>query len=157
MKNIIVGVVVGAISGVVIAPLISNHSMHHNTNERHGAHDHMEGHTHEVIEVAADAPAPTVTIEALEDSMSGYNLHITTNYFTFTPETVNQAVVQNTGHAHLYINDVKITRLYSSWFHIDEVLLAEGKNTVKVTLNANNHSEWQLAGETIASTITITK
>ncbi len=112
---------------------------------------------HAMTEVDATKPIPTVAVEAIRDSKDGYNLHVTTTNFSFTPEDVGGAPQANTGHVHLYVNGVKVARLYGEWFNLGNAQLKGGENVIEVTLNANDHSEWTVSGEHIAAKITITK
>ena len=98
-----------------------------------------DGHTHKSIE--ARNPYPSVDIKIMKDTSSGYNLQLITKNFKFTPEKINAANIMNEGHAHLYINGKKI-RLYSEWFHIDDDLLTQPINQIRITLNSNDHSEY---------------
>ena len=89
---------------------------------------------------AADTPAtvPTVSFTLTKDSANdGWNLHILTTNFAFTPENENGKPVPNEGHAHLYI-DGALSVVYGPWYHIDS--LSPGTHTVTVSLNANDHS-----------------
>ena len=114
----------------------------------------MSAHMHTTkYEVEAEK-APKVELVVSEDAKSGYNIKIITTDYKFTPENVNQENIPNEGHAHLYIDGVKIARLYSPYFHYDGNF--EGTKTFRVTLNANDHSEYALNGETIASEIQVT-
>lgn len=116
--------------------------------------EHMD---HAMLEVDTTKPIPSVTLEAIPDAKDGYNVHLTLTNFAFVPEKINQDPVANEGHAHLYVNGVKRARIYGTWFHIGANELKAGENTIKVTLNANDHSEWVLAGEHIAASVTVTK
>ena len=104
---------------------------------------------HLVVEVPHDRPYPSVTIELEADPVDGYNLHLVTRNFEFTPEAVNEELVPNQGHAHLFLNGVKVARLYSEWRHLPKALFEEGVNRLEVVLNANDHSTWGIAGEPI--------
>ncbi|MFW2590221.1 hypothetical protein [Sagittula sp. SSi028] len=115
------------------------------------------GHTNPLREVAADLPVPTITHLVFPDEMDGYNVQILTRNFTFTPSAINKDVVANEGHAHLYINGEKISRVYGNWMHIPSSFLVTGANAVSVTLNANDHSEWSKDGVSISSTVIVVK
>ncbi|MCB9808840.1 hypothetical protein H6776_00380 [Candidatus Nomurabacteria bacterium] len=124
--------------------------------ETSGSHMNMaQDHDHGAYDFQGDIDdAPSFTLEAERDSMSGINLHIVTHNFTFTPEVVNEDPVENTGHAHLYINGTKFGRVYSEWFYIPQYFLNdEGFNTLCVTLNANNHDEYMVAGKPLYTCI----
>jgi hypothetical protein len=98
-----------------------------------------DNHAHKSIE--AKNPYPSVDIKIIKDASSGYNLQLITKNFKFTPEKINAANIMNEGHAHIYINGKKI-RLYSEWYHIDDEQLTRPINQIRVTLNANDHSEY---------------
>lgn len=119
----------------------------------------MNGHAmdHPSIEVTTDTPIPTVAIEALPDTKDGYNVHITTENFTFTPERVNETPIPNEGHAHIFVNGIKISRVYGEWFYLPSSHFVSGENIIEVTLNANDHSDWLYNGEHISAQVTVTK
>ena len=99
----------------------------------------MSSHAHNSLYEVSSDQAPSVEIDVIEDAVSGYNVRIVTDKFTFTPESVNQANITGQGHAHLYVDDVKIGRVYSEWTHYNENF--EGTKEFKVTLNSNDHSD----------------
>lgn len=115
----------------------------------------MAEHSHPPREVAPDRPVPSVTHLMFPDVMDGYNVQILPVNFAFTPADINRAVQDNEGHAHIYVNGVKIGRVYAPWVHLPAKLLRPGLNEVTVTLNANDHSEWALDGVPISSTVKV--
>lgn len=113
---------------------------------------------HEHISVAPGRLDPKIELVATKDTMSGYNLNIKTSAFYFTPQSAGLAPVQNTGHAHLYINGTKVGRVYGPWMYLADTLFKAGTNTVTVSLNANNHADWVAKdGKEIEATIEIVK
>ncbi|MBC8047959.1 MAG: hypothetical protein H7Y00_14270 [Fimbriimonadaceae bacterium] len=90
---------------------------------------------------------PSVSIEVKEDPMGGYNIEIRTNNFTFTPEDANKIDVMGHGHAHLHVDGQKHARIYSNWYYLDD--LPPGTHEISVTLNSNNHEEYQYRGAPI--------
>lgn len=112
---------------------------------------------HAMIEVSTSDVVPTVAIEAFPDSKDGYNIHLITTNYTFTPETVGQTATPNGGHAHLYVNGTKLARLYGPWFNLSASDLKDGENEVMVTLNADDHSEWAVGGKHISAQTVVTK
>jgi len=114
--------------------------------------DHTADHTE--IEVNTDLPLPSVSLILEKDKMAGYNVIVNTDNFTFTPEKVNLEPVSNEGHAHLYVDDVKITRLYGQYYHLNN--LSRGEHEIKVTLNANDHADWMYQGEHIQAVQKVT-
>ena len=112
--------------------------------------DHDAGHA-EAIE---GPEGMSVSVEAVPDSVSGLNVRISTTNFTFAPEQVGGEHVQGNGHAHVYVDGVKVGRPYGENYHIGSV--EPGERTVRVTLNANTHSEYAIGGHVVADTITVT-
>lgn len=118
-------------------------------------HDPGAMHQHPPREVSPDLPLPGVTHLMFPDAVDGYNVQILTRNFTFTPAAINRAPEDNEGHAHIYVNGVKIARVYSTWYHLSGALLRPGDNDVSVTLNANDHSEWAVDGKPISSVVRV--
>ena len=111
-------------------------------------------HQHGTVFIAkSDEQSPTLEISAQPDPVSGWNLNIRTNNFRFAPENASGAHVTGEGHAHVYINEKKVARVYSPWFHLDQV--AAGMNKVTVTLNTNDHQQIALDGRPLSRSIMI--
>jgi hypothetical protein len=123
--------------------------MHQDDHESSGDAGHMHG-TYDVP--AAQAPAVSLAVE--EDAKSGWNVTLTTDGFTFTPEDVNGENVMGEGHAHLFVDGEKVARLYGPSFHYPEDF--DGTRTFRVTLNANDHSEYAADGEVIEAAVDVT-
>ena len=122
-----------------------NHSeMKHGNMDR----DEMQ---HDEVDVSTWPQKPSLTLTANKDVMAGWNLQIEPNNFEFAPQRVNQANAVGEGHAHLYINGEKITRLYSNWYYLNN--LQPGVHSVMVVLNANNHGTLILQGRKVSATI----
>ncbi|MEM7316088.1 MAG: hypothetical protein AAF497_23385, partial [Planctomycetota bacterium] len=111
-------------------------------------------HEHPAYELAADSSAiPTVTIDATPDSKGGWNVHLTTTNFTFAPERVGETNIDGEGHAHLYLDNRKIARVYGDWFHVPQQ--SPGAHTLRATLNTHDHSDYWVNGKPIAAEISI--
>jgi hypothetical protein len=113
----------------------------------------MQGMSPAMMQKFTDIPAgdavPTVDFTLTKDAVGGYDLHIITTNFSFTPELINTAPIIGQGHAHLYI-DGQLTILLAPWYHIDS--LAPGLHTIAVSLNANDHSAFAVNGQSIQVT-----
>ncbi len=117
------------------------------------------------ISVPAMPPAPEEVgqVEAPEgmgiaiglepDPLGGANLKVMPQGFTLAPAKVNAQNVSGEGHPHLYVNGVRLGRIYSPYLHLGK--LAPGMNEVRVTLNTNMHQEYAYGGETIEAVTTI--
>ena len=113
-----------------------------------GTHKHDHKH-HGQQETSGYEAIPTIKLDVIKDTASGWNLHLITENFTFTPENIDQKVDKPEGHAHVYVDDKKIARIYGSWYHLSG--LTPGPHTIRVSLNANDHSEFVLNGEPIVA------
>lgn len=109
------------------------------------------------VEVAADTEAPTIEIvSATRDMMGAYSILIETTNFTFTPDRVDDEPIQNEGHAHIYVNDVKVGREYAPWIYVPASYFeGEGPYTITATLNANTHGEWTVMDAPIQATMIV--
>lgn len=110
-------------------------------------------HHHEGMEVTG--AVPTVDISVFEDSTSGYNVQITTTNFRFAPEHVGQSHQSGEGHAHIYVDDIKVSRVYGEWYYLG-LNLEPGNHTISVDLNTNDHMALLHNGEPIADSEVIT-
>lgn len=115
----------------------------------HAGHDDA-GHDHSDL-LMWDGPPPDLSLAILDDP-AGVNLQVIAAGFEMTPAAVNTEPVQGQGHAHVYVNGVKVTRLYSDWVHLGTVVSGD---VIRVTLNANDHASWAGPEGPIAAEITV--
>ena len=113
---------------------------------------HHPGH-----KIEANKPYPSVNLEIYEDNMDGYNLFIKLENFILTPMDVGKKNKSNSGHMHLYVNDIKIGRVYSNWFHIPGRYFNLKENIIRITLNSNLHDSFAINGNPIESEIKVKK
>jgi len=123
---------------------------HAGHDEAEGGHDHAAHQHDKVIELASGPSAPTLDITLTEDQVGGWNLQILTTNFRFAPNHVNQHHRAGEGHAHLYVNGEKVSRIYGPWFHIGS--LPNGRTEVTVTLTSNDHRGLAVGGEVLSVT-----
>ncbi len=112
----------------------------------HGAHGSLR-------EITDGVAAPTIAIEITEDPVEGWNLRLLTTDFRMAPERVSTAHVDGEGHAHLYIDGVRVSRVYGQWHHIGA--LAAGDHEVRVELSSNDHSTLAVGGDKIDATTSL--
>ena len=135
----------------------SDSNEHKNKDTTQQTHDHSQ-HVHgdlEVLSFGENTKIPSVSFKVMPDSMSGWNIHIETQNFRFTPENINSDAAANEGHAHIYVDGFKMARIYSNWYHLKK--LTPGEHIVRISLNANDHSNWSHQGEAIHATQTVTQ
>lgn len=118
----------------------------------HLGHDHS-GHSHEPLEVSQNDQILTVTLTVLKDLMSGWNAKVVVEHFRFAPENASQDHVAGEGHEHLYVDGVKINRLYGDWYHWEKLIA--GSLTVMVSLSSNDHRDLTPNGQVIAHSVSI--
>jgi hypothetical protein len=111
---------------------------------------HHQDHHHQKMEIPAGQPVPSVDLIVHKDKKKGWNLEAKVTNFRFAPESINNKSLPGEGHAHLYINGQKITRLYSSWYYLEN--LKPGENKITVSLNANSHEQLVHNGKMITDT-----
>lgn len=110
-------------------------------------------HQHAQFALDAADEIPEVSLQAEPDSRSGWNIHIVTSNFRFTPAQAGQTAVAGEGHVHLYLDGQKIARVYGEWFHLPDI--GSGEHVLRATLNANDHSDFCVDGQVISATVTI--
>jgi hypothetical protein len=99
--------------------------------------------------------------------MSGYNLTLKLQQYNLTPPpkalsmddlmSVSFNAKSNfiEGHAHLYINGIKIQRIYGENVHLPQKLFKTGINTISITLNNHGHMYWVADNKKIIATLFI--
>ncbi|PZO48741.1 MAG: hypothetical protein DCF15_17600 [Phormidesmis priestleyi] len=105
------------------------------------------------LEVPAGTSVPAISVRVEPDPVQGWNLYVGTANFTFTPENVNGESSPTEGHGQLYINEKPMQRIYGTWTHLLD--LPAGKNTLRVTLNANGFETLTTQGKPVEETTTI--
>lgn len=148
MKKILglISMVLILTSGLGITKAVNSSTNDLLADESHGG----MSHGHKTIEIPAGQPVPEVDLVVYQDTMKGWNLEVKLTNFKFAPESVNQNSNPNEGHAHLYVNDQKITRIYGNWYYLES--LKPGSNKITVTLNTNQHEDLVKDGEMITDT-----
>lgn len=108
--------------------------------------------SHEKVVLTSESLSPSVVIHAKKDLVGGWNLHFEVTNFKFTPQKVGLEDIMNEGHAHLYVNGVKVARVYSEWFHLS---LPKGENKIRVSLNTNGHKDYYINEKPVAYELVI--
>jgi hypothetical protein len=112
-----------------------------------------EAHAHKTLEIPAGQPVPTVILVAFPDAIQGWNLEVKVSNFRFAPEHVNGKSLTTEGHAHLYVDGKKVTRLYGNWYYLPS--LPPGQHTITVSLNANGHEQLTHQGKPLQASIVV--
>lgn len=152
-----VGLVLGGLTGFMLAAgygiTLDGHD--HGDHGSHGAAHGDKGHEHgKMLSLPAGPSAPTLKMMVMPDPATGWNLHIMTTNFEFSPQNASRDHVDGEGHAHVYVNGKKLARHYGPWMHIAD--LEPGEHVIAVTLNSNDHRELGVDGKTLKVEQTIT-
>ena len=133
--------------------------MDHGSMEGHDAHDDDDGHghgesdAHDHSAIESEVPV-SMSMDVDVEANGGVNVHIMTEGWKWAPENVNGEHIPGEGHAHVYVDGVKINRVYTSYYYIDDV--EPGEHTLRVALNTNTHNEFTVDGVLVEAVQTIT-
>jgi copper(I)-binding protein len=90
----------------------------------------------------SDAP-PELTMTVSATETGEWTVDLRTVNFTFVPEKDVPLHVPGEGHGHLYLNGLKLGRVYDTKVTIGA--LPKGRHEVEVTLNTNTHMPYMNA------------
>ncbi|MEU6659200.1 hypothetical protein [Streptomyces sp. NPDC046821] len=112
------------------------------------------GHRYRQVDAAG---APSVKLTVRPDSMDGWNVQLAVQDFRFTPESVGGGALPGRGHAHLYLDDHKIARVYGEWYHLPASAVPKGTHRLTARLYADDHTAWAVDGKPVESTADVTE
>ena len=102
--------------------------------------------------VVSETPV-SVAITAEPDADGGVDVSIVTEGFRFAPDLVDQAHTPGAGHGHIYVDGVKLGRVFEPEYRIEQ--LPAGEREIRVTLNTNDHSDLAYDGKKLEATTTV--
>ena len=106
----------------------------------------LESHvSHEIRNVEENVPE--IDLEIHGDNFNGYDAKIGFTNFKLAPEKVNGEYVEGEGHAHIYVDGIKLNRVYGEWYHLGK--FGVGSHEVEVRLSSNDHFELAVNDEPI--------
>ena len=106
---------------------------------------------HEPIESEKDV---SLKVGAVAEGEGGVNLFLLTRGWTWSPENVNNSHVPGEGHAHIYVDGVKVGRAYGPYHYLSG--LEPGERHIRVTLNSNDHGALTYGGLPVEATTKVT-
>ena len=110
-------------------------------------------HTHGDTTTPAVEPYPSVSVRILEDPSGGWLLRSVPTNFRLAPENVSTEHIDGEGHMHLYVDGVKVMRLYGEWHEMTP--LAAGVHEIRVEMSSNDHSAMAIDGTIVDDTVTL--
>ena len=96
----------------------------------------------------------SVSITTTVDHHGGVDVEVMTEGWLWTPDSVDGDHVPGEGHAHIYVDGVKVDRVYGPSYHLDG--LEPGEREVRVSLNSNSHEELTYDGKTVDAIAVVT-
>jgi hypothetical protein len=96
----------------------------------------------------AVTPNPKLSVSAPNGvRKSGFDIKLDVENFSFVLAPDDAQHIPNEGHAHVYLNGLKLGRLYNSTFTLGEVPANEYE--LRVTLNSNDHRPYLTEGSAV--------
>lgn len=113
--------------------------------------DAMSGMDHSMGNGIDISPSPKIALARDPDvSTAGFEVEIAVENFEFVVIEAMAPHVDGQGHAHVYLNGVKLGRLYEERFEIGG--LPAGEYDLTVALNSNDHRPYVSEGGPVAVT-----
>jgi hypothetical protein len=112
-----------------------------------------QSHPHEGGVPVEAGPDMAVVLDVEKDPVGGWTVYAETSGFTWAPQSAGLEHVTGEGHAHLYVDDQKVGRIYGSATYLGP--LTPGSHTITVSLHANNHAPYVREGEPVAATAVV--
>ena len=97
----------------------------------------------------SEKPSPKLSITAPDGiSEAGFDIKLEVESFSFARAPDGTQHIQNEGHAHVYLNGLKLRRLYEKNFALGAI--PPGKYELKISLNTNDHRPYVNNGVAIS-------
>ena len=139
-----------AVSVRVVKPMSESES----ADAGHADHDHSAAAAHSHEETLESEVPIAVSVSAEVADGGGVAVNISADNWRWAPESVDGPREPGAGHAHIYVDGVKIGRVYGPGY--DLVGLEPGERHIRVTLNSNDHKLLAVNGEPVEASATVT-
>jgi copper(I)-binding protein len=141
------------IKAVVEDPNASSENMTIGDSSEAMDHSKMDHSMHQMgaaIEMGSDQNPPSIEMTVAQNANNSWSINLTTqNFEFFEPETEPLEHKEGQGHGHLYLNGLKLQRMYSNTATIGA--LPAGQHIISVTLNSNDHRAFSVEGAPITA------
>lgn len=130
----------------------AHHGAHHaaapagSETGHHGAH-------HMPFVVPAGTVPPFLDVTLHPDPLGGWNVQAEVSGFRYAPERSGIGASADEGHAHLYVNGVKVARMYGPWMHLASV--PDGEVTITVGLYTNDHRPLHVGADPVQVSVAV--
>ena len=99
--------------------------------------------------IDADKPYPSINLKVIKDKIDGYNIFIDLKNFNLNPSEIGGENISNSGYLQLFINDIRVTRIYSDWVHVPQRFFNLKENFIKITIHSYLHDQFTIKGKPI--------
>ena len=99
--------------------------------------------------IDADKPYPSINLTGIKDKIDGYNIFIDLKNFNLNPSGIGGENISNSGYLQLFINDIRIKRIYSEWVHVPQRFFNLEENFIKITIHSYLHDQFTIKGKPI--------
>ncbi|WP_240434566.1 cupredoxin domain-containing protein [Streptomyces sp. YIM 130001] len=158
---------VSALAAVLAVALLSGCGGRPTTHHKPGTgHEEASGPVGELLEAEDESghrlrqvprdDAPSAELSVRPDSEDGWNVKVSVSRFRFTPDSAGGAALPGRGHAHLYVDDHKVARVYGSWHHLPGSAVPRGTHKITIRLHADDHTVWAVDGTAIEANAEVT-
>lgn len=121
----------------------------------HSKMDHSMHQMGAAIELNSDQNPPSIDMSVSLNADETWSIQLTTqNFEFFEPETEPLEHKEGQGHGHLYLNGLKLQRMYSNMATIGA--LPAGQHIISVTLNSNDHRAFSVEGAPVTASAEVT-
>ena len=125
----------------------------------HGAADSPENQDHDSSDAMKHGPVESsvpiaIDVSAEAEEGGGVHVNIVTEGWRWAPEEVNLEPSPGAGHAHIYADGVKLSRVYGPHYYLSG--LEPGMRELRVALNDNSHNALTFEGNPVEATATVT-
>ena len=126
----------------------------HETAAAGGGGEHSHDHSAKEPGPLESTVPVNMDLTAEVDPAGGLHIRIATENWQWAPEEVNQESRPGVGHAHIYANGEKLSRIYGPEHYVAD--LPPGRYEIRVDLNDNAHNALTVNGAPLAATTAVT-
>lgn len=106
---------------------------------------------HDMSQGVEEIPAPGLTLASPPSvGAAGFEISLNSENFTFVRAADDAQHVPNEGHAHVYLNGLKLGRLYDEEYRIGA--LTSGDYVLRIALNTHDHRPYLANGAPVEVT-----
>lgn len=116
------------------------------------AGNNMASMNHGAAEGVSVTPSPKLSLSVPNGfSEDGFEIKLEVEEFSFVLAPEDAQHIPNEGHAHVYLNGLKLGRLYDSTFTLGAVPADEYE--LRIALNSNDHRPYMSQGTAVQETL----